>query len=160
LNDCALSCIAGLDPGETPLPLQCLQLTRLQLCTGEYTIGDVLAMASELPQLEILEVLQIEHFDISDDDAMALSRLPKLQTVNISDAVLCESSHAMDPAGTPRWVPICECMEAEVVEDLLRLRQAAPRINWVMEGMHCCDKRAPLQGNPIWDWYSAGTLYS
>jgi hypothetical protein len=132
-----LLCVAALflykGPQEFP------QLTRLQLVEGGDF--DVLDMVSVLHQLEILEIPGIG--DIHEDSAEALSELPKLRTVNLSDSLLCESSHDMEPAGQPSWVPICECMPPELVEQLLRLRDAAPRINWVLEGMSCCDKQPP-----------------
>ena len=130
--------VLDLDEGETPLPLQCPQLTRLQLCSGEYDWDHVLAMTLELGQLETLEVPKIE--DIDEVTATALARLPQLRTVNVSHSPLCAPGQETKSAGKPLWVPICECMASEVVERLLRLRQAAPHIDWVVAGMGCCDE--------------------
>jgi hypothetical protein len=142
-----MSCNAGLPEQRGPVLLEFPQLTRLQLLERWLLPTQLPAMVAQLPQLQILEVPKIE--DIDEVTVRTLARLPQLRTVNLSHLPLCAPGHETESAGMPPWVPICECMAPEVVERLLRLRQAAPHIHWVVAGMGCCDEEPEC--NP-WDW--------
>lgn len=72
---------------------------------------------------------------------MQLSQSPSLRTVNVSHTLLWDPEYDQEPQGKPSWVPICECMTKDVVDGLTRLRQVAPRINWVLDYMSCRDEQ-------------------
>jgi hypothetical protein len=120
-----------------PPPLPYPQLTRLQLWGGDYEMDDVLVMISKLPQLENLELLGMQEPD--ELEAVQLSQLPNLRTVNFSFTPLWGPAHSQDPPREPRWVPICECMPKTTIARLTLLQQVAPRINWVLDFTRYCD---------------------
>ena len=106
-------------------------------------------MTSELDQLEILELLGK---GINKDEALKLSQLPTLQTVNLSDSLQRVTGHNTEAPSKPPWVPICECMPSEAAQQLVDLREVAPHINWVVKGLGCCDEK-PASPPNSYDWY-------
>ena len=121
---------AGLEM-EEPQPLRFQQLTRLQLEHSRMATSDVLILISELPQLEVLAVLNVtwQVFELLDFDATALSRLPKLRLVDLSGSLLWA-----DPGGgTPvQGKDMLEYLPLRVVQHLVSLQRAYPTIEWVL----------------------------
>ena len=76
----------AVDATFTVLPLPFPQLTRLQLWNVPPESTHVLPMIAELPQLEILEVLDSPHaFDVSRPaEPPQLSKMTKLRLINLS----------------------------------------------------------------------------
>ena len=118
------------------LPLPYPQLAHLQLWGGEFSMAVVLVMTSELPRLETLELLNMQQ-EPDEHEAVQLSQLPNLRTVNCSSTPLWDTELDQEPQGRPPWVPICECMPRGTEAQLTLLRQAAPHINWVLDDMDC-----------------------
>lgn len=96
-----------------------------------YDVRDILVMISELPQLEVLEVLGViwQAFELLDFDATALSRLPNLRLVDLSGSLLWA-----DPGGgTPvQGKDMLEYLPLRVVQHLVSLQRAYPTIEWVL----------------------------
>jgi hypothetical protein len=113
---------------EAPLPYQ--QLTRLQLPGGRYLVPDIRIMISELPQLEVLEVLETdEAFELLAFDAAVLSKLPKLRLVKLSGSLLGdEQSTHMPVNGDARW----EDLPLPLFRKLTALQQVNPNIEWAL----------------------------
>ena len=116
---------------EDPQPLPLQQLTRLQLQYIQMAASDILVVISELPQLEILEVLECtdQVFELLAFDAAALSRLPKLRLVDLSGSVLWAdtSGHeAVHGDNVQKYLPL------RVVQHLMSLQRTNPDIAWVL----------------------------
>jgi hypothetical protein len=60
--------------------------------------------------------------------------------VNLSQSLLHMPGAEAEPAGGPPQAPKRECMRPEVLERLLRLERAAPRIKWVLEDVASSDE--------------------
>jgi hypothetical protein len=123
----AVSCLAGLILRNEPLPLQCRQLTRLQLCDGRFSATDILAMVSQLPQLEVLEVLGKE--DFTELQALARSCCPNLRTVNLSESLLSAPNRNKKPRRKSRRVSSVEVDSIAHWTCMMRKAQAAPNVN-------------------------------
>ena len=106
-----------------PPPLLCPQLTRLQLRRCTLGMTDIGVMVSQLPQLEVLEVLDSMKPTAELRDAHTLSKLPRLRVVNLSDSLLWvrEGQNVMKQLNH---------MPEHVAEQLLALRKTAPHIDW------------------------------
>lgn len=104
---------------EAPLPYQ--QLTRLQVFCGTHNTKHILAVISDLPMLEELELHLETTFDLFVLDAAALSRWPKLRLLDLSGSQLWDFRQARGP----------ERMPMREVERLMHLQRACPRIEWV-----------------------------
>ena len=82
-------------------------------------------MVSELPQLEVLEMLEETASTLWLQDAMPLSQLPKLRRVHLSGPFLW--------AGNPQYHGLQhDHLPSHVAEQLLELQKAAPQIEWVL----------------------------
>ena len=110
------------------LPLQCPQLTELQLCEGRFSADKILAMVSQLPQLEVLEVLDRE--DLTELEALPLSCCPNLRTVNLSESLLSAPDRDRPPRRKSRPV---SSAERNFIARLMGEAQAAPNSNGVQE---------------------------
>jgi hypothetical protein len=116
---------------EEPRPLPFKQLTRLQLQDSQMAASDILIVISEMPQLEILEVLDCTDvgFQLLAFDVTALSRLPKLRLVDLSESVLW----ADVAGGTPvQGKDMLKYLPLRVVQHLMCLQRANPDIVWVL----------------------------
>ena len=115
---------AGHD-GKEPHPLPFQQLTRLQLESGSCNARDVLTMVSDLPGLEVLEMIDLmcQAFELRAFDAAALSKLPKLRLVGLSGTpFLWGEPFSDDTSG-----------HQAVQGQLMQLQRACPNITWVVD---------------------------
>lgn len=93
-------------------------------------MSDVLAVTAELPQLEILEMLSRE--DPSKHEALALSRLPNLRTMNLSDSLPSDANYREEPRPLSRRQRRAEA-NFHHYRNMSVCNQAAPHIDWVRE---------------------------
>lgn len=89
-------------------------------------------MISELPQLEVLEVLNTRYprFELLDISVAALSRLPKLRLVDLSMSLLWEYQSGHEAMHSNEYMP--GYLPFRVVHHLLSLQRANPNIQWVL----------------------------
>jgi hypothetical protein len=114
---------------EMALPLPYQQLTRLRLEGRGRATANILAMIPELPQLKELEIASGRAINLSTLDAAMLSRWPQLRLVNLSETRLWESKENAPEKWNPDtrgYAPMA------VVEQLMHLQRACPRIEWVL----------------------------
>jgi hypothetical protein len=121
-----------------PLPFQ--HLTRLQLEGGEYNVRDVLVMVSDLPRLEVLEMLRFmcREFELRAFDATALlSMLPNLRLVDLSGTTLWGDPFDDDTSDhqAVQGYDMVQYLPVHVVQQLLHLQRAYPSITWVVDGI-------------------------
>ena len=88
-------------------------------------------MTAELPQLEILEMLSRE--DPREHEALALSRLPNLRTVNLSNSLLSDFDHDEEPR-LLSWRQRRAEADFHYWRDRSVCNEAAPHIDWVHRG--------------------------
>ena len=135
-NTFALSHGAGWDTGELqPLPYK--QLTGLQLQDGDYDVSDILIMVSELPRLEVLEVLAFtcQALELRAFDAAVLARLPQLRRVDLSGSLLWDGPSDDDASGHEpvQGDDMVQYVPVRVVQQLIDLQRAYPNITWVVD---------------------------
>ena len=116
---------------EEPRTLCFQQLTRLQLENSRMAASDILIVISEMPQLEVLEVLDTTDpkFELLKFDVAALSRLPKLRRVDLSGSLLWDdaSGHeAVHGGNVQKYLPL------RVEQHLMCLQRTNPAIEWVL----------------------------
>jgi hypothetical protein len=90
-------------------------------------VSDVLVIISELPKLEILEVLEFRDpgFELVDFDAAALSGLPSLRLVDLEGSKLWVDTSFAEAAGS-------DGLPLQVAQHLMCLQRARPGIEWVL----------------------------
>ena len=115
---------------EEPQPLRFQQLTRLHLEDSHMAASGILTVISEMPQLEVLAVLDINpDFELLDFDVAALARLPKLRLVNLSGSLLWDDTlgyEAVHGDNVQEYLPL------RVEQHLVCLQRANPAIEWVL----------------------------
>ena len=117
-HDCAYWSLAADDVARVP-PLPYPHLTQLWLQCFDVQFRDIATFVSEMPQLQVLEVLG--HLGrIRLDDAMALTQLPKLREVKLSET-------------SGRWAEQHQPPPQHAAQQLLALQKAAPHIHWVLQ---------------------------
>jgi hypothetical protein len=119
----ALYLVAALEM-EDPQPLPFQQLTRLQLEDSHLAASDILVVISEMPQLEILEVLDCADpgFELLAFDATALARLSKLRLVDLSGSVLWADTSGRHE--TVHGDNVLKYLPVRVVQHLVSLQRA------------------------------------
>jgi hypothetical protein len=117
---------------EEPRPLPFQQLTRLQLQDSQMAASDILIVISEMPQLEILEVLDCTDpgFQLLAFDVTALSKLPKLRLVDLSESVLWADVAGGTPAVQGK--DMLEYLPLRVIQHLMSLQRTNADIEWVL----------------------------
>jgi hypothetical protein len=105
---------------------------------GDYGVSDILIMISELPQLEVLEVLDftIQAVELRAFDAAVLARLPKLRQVDLSGSLLWDGPSDDDDASSHQPVQgddMVQYLPVRVVQQLMDLQRAYPNITWVVD---------------------------
>ena len=113
-----------------PLPFK--QLTRLQVQKSHHTASDVLNMMWDLPQLEVLEVLNTRYprFELLDFDVTALSRLPKLRLVDLLGSKLWVDMAF--PEAAVRGENMQNGLPMQVAQHMMCLQRARPGVEWVL----------------------------
>jgi hypothetical protein len=113
-----------------PLPFQ--QLTELHIWRAKLPWPLILAMIADLPQLEILNVVNSIDIGLSAADAVPLSRLPKLRVIDLSGSQLCNDDRPMHPVQSrdQQWR-----LHVFVVQQLLHLQRALPHVEWVVDSL-------------------------
>lgn len=117
-----------------PLPFQ--QLTKLDLTAASLPWSDILAMITGLQHLEVLDVLWAEALELSAADAVPLSQLPMLRSVNLHDSPLWRDDHHMHPVqgrGQRCFLP------RRVVQHLLYLQRVLPHVEFVVDTLQPFD---------------------
>lgn len=107
-----------------PFPYQ--QLTRLRLQSSYHSTKHVLAMISALPRLEELAIALDSTFDVFALDTAALSQWPQLRLMDLSESRLWEYYSA------ERHKVLMRAAPRRVVDQLMHLQRACPRIKWVV----------------------------
>ena len=109
------------------MPLPYPQITRLQLCCGDFEMKDIVAKVSAMPQLEVLDVLDQTEQPIDLSEAHTLMfHLPNLREVNLSGSLLWDPGATMEVSQHLRYLPL------HVARQLLTVQKAAPHIDWVL----------------------------
>ena len=116
---------------EEPRALPFQQLTQLQLQDSHLAASAILVVISEMPQLEILELLDCTDpgFQLLAFDATALSRLPKLRLVDLSGSLLWAHTSGNEAVHGDN---VLEFLPLRVVQHLVSLQRANPDVQWVL----------------------------